>query len=90
MSAVRHLVSFRLDALRRWAAQAPEAHSPRRRAAAGGRCGRCAGVPAQCGGRAGMHWKGGRSPPPPRAPSLCPATLSLTPSASLSGICNRQ
>ena len=29
-------------------------------------------------------------PPPPRAPGLCPATVSLTPSASLKGICNRQ
>ena len=40
----------------------------------------------------GMHWKGGRYPPPPpsRAPSLCPATVSLTPSASFDGICNRQ
>ena len=28
--------------------------------------------------------------PPPRAPSPCPATVRLTPSASLSGICNRQ
>ena len=31
-----------------------------------------------------MHWKGGSPPPPPlSAPSLCPATVSLTPSASL-------
>ena len=29
-------------------------------------------------------------PPPSRAPSLCPATVPLTPSASLNGICNRQ
>ena len=31
-----------------------------------------------------MHWKGrGTAPPPPfRAPSLCPATVSLTPSAT--------
>ena len=29
-------------------------------------------------------------PPPSRAPSLCPATVSLTPSASFSGIGNRQ
>ena len=45
------------------------------------------------GGGAGMHWKGGRyapPPPPSRAPSLCPATVPLTPSASLNGICNRQ
>ena len=34
----------------------------------------------------------GLSPPPPpsRAPSLCPATVHLTPSASFNGICNRQ
>ena len=37
----------------------------------------------------GMHWKGGRYPRS-RAPSLCPATAPLTPSASLNGICNRQ
>ena len=39
-----------------------------------------------------MHWKGGRNPPPPasRAPSLCPATVPLTPSAGFNGICNRQ
>ena len=38
-----------------------------------------------------MHWKGG-SPPPPlsRAPSLCPATVSVTASASFNVICNRQ
>ena len=29
-------------------------------------------------------------PPPSRAPSLCQATVSLTPSASFNGICNRQ
>ena len=29
-------------------------------------------------------------PPPSRAPSLCPATVPLTPNASLNGICNRQ
>ena len=29
-------------------------------------------------------------PPPSRAPSLRPATVSLTPSASFNGICNRQ
>ena len=41
--------------------------------------------------RPGMHWKGGEVPPPPsRAPSLCPATVSLTPSAGFSSICNRQ
>ena len=36
--------------------------------------------------------EGGEVPPPPssRAPSLCPATVPLTPSASLNGICNRQ
>ena len=39
----------------------------------------------------GMHWKGGRYPPPfSRTPSLCPATVPLTPSASFNGICNRQ
>ena len=41
----------------------------------------------------GMHWKRGEPPPPPplsRAPSLCPATVPLTASASLNGICNRQ
>ena len=38
------------------------------------------------GGAPGVHWKGGRFPPP----SLCPATVPLTPSASLNGICNRQ
>ena len=35
----------------------------------------------------------GEAPPPPRpsrAPSLCPATVSLTASSSFSGICNRQ
>ena len=32
----------------------------------------------------------GRPLPPLRAPSLCPATVLLTPSASLNGICNRQ
>ena len=42
--------------------------------------------------RSAMHWKEGRCPlpPPSRAPSLCPATVPLTPSASLNGICNRQ
>ena len=29
-------------------------------------------------------------PPGSRAPSLCTATVSLTPSASVNGICNRQ
>ena len=42
----------------------------------------------------GMHRKGGevlQPPPPPfRAPSLCPATVPLTASARLNGICNRQ
>ena len=33
-----------------------------------------------------MHWKGGLPPPPSsRAPSLCPATVPLAPSASLNG-----
>ena len=37
----------------------------------------------------GMHWKWEVPPTPPRsrAPSLRPATVSLTPSASLNGIC---
>ena len=35
--------------------------------------------------------EGGEVPPPPfRAPSLCPATVPLTASASFNGICNRQ
>ena len=35
--------------------------------------------------------EGGEVPPPPsRAPSLCPATVSLTASASFNGMCNRQ
>ena len=40
----------------------------------------------------GMHWKGGKYPPPPpsRAPSLCPATVPLTASVSFNGIGNRQ
>ena len=38
-----------------------------------------------CIGRAG-----GTPPPPSRAPSLCPATVSLTASASVNGTCNRQ
>ena len=33
---------------------------------------------------------GGEIPLPSRAPSLCPATFSLTPSASLRSICNPQ
>ena len=33
---------------------------------------------------------GGTPPPPSRAPSLRPATVPLTPSASLNGMCNRQ
>ena len=40
-----------------------------------------------------MRWKRGRGVPPPpssRAPSLCPAAVPLTLSASLNGICNRQ
>ena len=36
-----------------------------------------------------MHWK--EAPAPHfRAPSLCPVTVSLTASASLNSICNRQ
>ena len=36
--------------------------------------------------------KGGGTPPPPpsRAPSLCPAAVSLTASAGPNGMCNRQ
>ena len=42
-------------------------------------------------GGSGMHWKGGRYPPPhPRGPSLCSATVPLTPGASFNGICNRR
>ena len=38
-----------------------------------------------------LHWKGGcATPPPSRAPSVRPATVSLTPSAGFNGICNRQ
>ena len=33
---------------------------------------------------------GGYRPPPFRAPSLRPATVSLTANASFNGICNRQ
>ena len=36
-----------------------------------------------------MYWKGAGVPPPSRAPRLCPATVSLTASARLNGICNR-
>ena len=43
------------------------------------------------GGCPGMHCKGGGNPPPPsRAPSLCPATVSLAASAGFNSICNRQ
>ena len=34
--------------------------------------------------------EGGEVPPPSRAPSLRPATVSLAASAGLNGICNRQ
>ena len=37
-----------------------------------------------------MHWKGGEVPPPPLRPSLCPGTVSLTPSASFNGTCSQQ
>ena len=43
--------------------------------------------PNRLGGRDAL--KGGEVPPS-RPPSLCPATVPLTPSASLNGICNRQ
>ena len=62
----------------------------------GGRHGRGGRVAGLClvilgGGGAGMHWEGGEiTSPPSRAPSLCPATVPLTPSAGFDGICNRQ
>ena len=37
-----------------------------------------------------LHWRGGEGTAPSRAPSLYPATVPLTPSASLNGSCNRQ
>ena len=41
--------------------------------------------------RGGDALEGGEVPPAPStAPSLCPATVSLTPGASFKGICNRQ
>ena len=37
-----------------------------------------------------MHWKGGSPPPPPsRAPSLCPATVPLTPASTFVTDSNR-
>ena len=36
------------------------------------------------------RWGGAPPPPPSRAPCLCPASVPLTASASLNGICNRQ
>ena len=53
-------------------------------------------VSGGAGGTPGVHWiwGGGATrevpPPPSRAPSLCPATAPLTPSASFNGIRNRQ
>ena len=50
------------------------------------------GPKAAVGGQ-GCIGKGGGVPPPPppsRAPSLCPATVSLTASASFDGVRNRQ
>ena len=41
-------------------------------------------------GGGGVHGKGGSHPPPSRARSLCPGTVSLAASASFSGIYNRQ
>ena len=60
-----------------------------------GRTGDCPGPRKQqpdgmSHGGGGCMGRGGRSPPPSRAPSLCPATVPLTASASLNGICNRQ
>ena len=59
---------------------------PRLACGGGMRCGGCGGS------WAGMHWKGGGGTPlpPSRAPSLCPATVPLTPGAGLNGFCNRQ
>ena len=37
-----------------------------------------------------MHWNGREVAPLSRAPSLCPATVPLTPDAGFNGICNRQ
>ena len=49
------------------------------------------GSAAGCGGGTPRDaLEGGKVPPPSRAPSLCPATVPLTPCASLKGICNRQ
>ena len=45
---------------------------------------------AQGGGGGGRDALEGGEVPPSRAPGLCPATVPLTPSASLNGICNRQ
>ena len=42
------------------------------------------------GGRGGRDALEGGEVPPSRAPSLCPATVPLTPSASVNGVCNRQ
>ena len=44
------------------------------------------------GALAGMRWRGGggHRPRPSRALSLCPATVSRTPSGSFNGTCNRQ
>ena len=38
----------------------------------------------------GCIGRGGAPPPPSMAPSLCPDTVSFTPSATLNGMCNRQ
>ena len=40
--------------------------------------------------RDALEGGGGGTPPRPRAPSLCPATVPLTASAGFIGICNRQ
>ena len=61
--------------------------------AAGGRAHAALGTTAylRFGGAGRDVLEGGGYPPPPsRAPSLCPATVPLTPSASINGIRNRQ
>ena len=47
-------------------------------------------VSPEGGGRNALEGGGAPPPPPSRAPSLCPATVPLTASASFNGIRNRQ